>query len=568
MADYAHEWTDKQLEELEKRVAAVYRQASEEMKQKLEKWYKDFERLDKQKAALVEAGKLEKAEYLAWRKGKMADSGRLKSLVDTLTKDFVNSDKIAMQIVRGDLTDVYALNANYAAYKIEQDTGVDLSWTLYDHSTVERMIREEPNVLPLPSVNIPVDEQWNRKHLNNAITQGILQGESIPHIADRLQRIIGMDRTAAVRSARTATTAAECAGRQDTYQRAKGMGIQLKKQWLATLDGKTRHAHRMLDGQTVDVEESFQVDGYKLKCPGDPSAPGYLIYNCRCTIISVDKFHDQNAPRAAKLGEVSYEEWKAGKEISSENKWQTITDYSQNSGMVKENILSTPIKSSESHYKKLLEDLEATSKTVKLDYNPVKTRTKSITDDQIISALAGGDQTRGSCASVALAYVGQKQGWDVLDFRDGESRYFFSKSRNLLELSKADGVSALHYGDVVGKTSCTLANNFLKKCEIGKEYYLGVGRHAAIVRKNESGVLQYLELQSAVNSGWTNFNKNPKYTLTNRFGCSSTSGHGEYLDFMINITDSNFGTDDFKSLLGYLNTVENEQRKGRYGTIK
>ena len=568
MADYAHEWTDKQLEGLEKRVAAVYRQAAEEMREKLERWYADFKRLDEKKASLVKEGTLGKEEYLAWRKVKMVESGRLKALVDTLTEDFVNTDKIAMQIVRGDLTDVYALNANYAAYKIEQNTGLDLSWTLYDHSAVERMIREEPDVLPLPSVNIPMDEQWNRKHLNNAITQGILQGESIPHIADRLQRIIGMDRTAAVRSARTATTAAECAGRQDTYQRAKNMGIQLKKQWLSTLDEKTRHAHRMLDGQTVDVEESFQVDGYKLKCPGDPSAPGYLIYNCRCTMISVDKFHDQNAPRAAKLGEVSYEEWKAGKEIEATNKWQTITDYSQNSGMVKENILSTPIKSSESHYKKLLEDLEATSKTVKLDYNPVKTRTKNISDDEIISALAGGDQTRGSCASLALAYIGQKQGWDVLDFRDGESRYFFCRSRNLLELSNADGITALHYGDVVGKTSCTLANNFLKKCEIGKEYYLGVGRHAAIVRKNESGILQYLELQSAINSGWTNFNKNPKYTLTNRFGCSSTSGHGEYLDFMINITDSNFGTDDFKSLLGYLNTAENEQRKGRYGTIK
>lgn len=331
MADYAHEWTDKQLEELEKRVAAVYRQAAEEMREKLERWYAEFKRLDEKKAALVKEGTLDKAEYLAWRKGKMVENGRLKALVDTLTEDFVNSDKIAMQIVRGDLTDVYALNANYAAYKIEQDTGVGLSWTLYDHSTVERMIREEPDVLPLPSVNIHLDEQWNRKHLNNAITQGILQGESIPHIADRLQRIIGMDRTAAVRSARTATTAAECAGRQDTYQRAKNMGIQLKKQWLSTLDGKTRHAHRMLDGQTVDVEESFQVDGYKLKCPGDPSAPGYLIYNCRCTMISVDKFHDQNAPRAEKLGEVSYEEWKAGKEIEAANKWQTITDYSQKS---------------------------------------------------------------------------------------------------------------------------------------------------------------------------------------------------------------------------------------------
>lgn len=315
MADYGHKETDRRLEALEKRVAAVYKQASEEMQKKLAQWYKDFERLDKQKAALVKSGKLLKADYLAWRKGKMVESDRLKALVDTLTADYVNSDKIAMQIVRGDLTDVYALNANYAAYSIERDTGLDLSWTLYDHSAVERMIREDPDLLPLPSVDIPLDERWNRQHLNNAITQGILQGESIPHIAERLQRILSMDHTAAVRSARTATTAAECAGRIDTYKQAEALGIKLKQMWRATLDGKTRHAHRLLDGQMVDIGEKFKVDGYELEYPGDPSAPGYLVYNCRCTVVSVDKFHDPNAPRASKLGDLSYEDWKAGKDL-------------------------------------------------------------------------------------------------------------------------------------------------------------------------------------------------------------------------------------------------------------
>lgn len=331
MADYGHRETDKRLELMEKRVGAIYKQASEEMREKLAKWYKDFERLDKQKADLVEKGALHKADYLAWRKRKMVESGRLKALVDTLTEDYVNSDKIAMQIVRGDLTDVYALNANYAAYKIEQDANVNLSWTLYDHSTVERMIREDPEILPLPSVNVPLDERWNRQHLNIAITQGILQGESIPHIGDRLQRILGMDRTAAIRSARTATTAAECAGRINTYKQAAAMGIQLKQMWRATLDGKTRHAHRLLDGQMVNIGEKFKVDGYELEYPGDPSAPGYLVYNCRCTVVSVDKFHDPNAARASKLGDLSYKDWKAGKEVNATNKWGTYSGNAQNS---------------------------------------------------------------------------------------------------------------------------------------------------------------------------------------------------------------------------------------------
>lgn len=328
MADYGHRETDELLAEMEKRVGSIYKQASEEMREKLAKWYKDFERLDKQKAALVEKGELPKADYLAWRKRKMVESGRLKALVDTLTEDYVNSDKIAMQIVRGNLTDVYALNANYAAYKIEQDANVNLSWTLYDHSTVERLIREEPEILPLPSVNVPLDERWNRKHLNIAITQGILQGESILHIGDRLQRILGMDRTAAIRSARTATTAAECAGRINTYKYAESLGIEMQQEWVATLDDRTRHEHRILDGQRVDIGEAFEVDGATIRYPGDTQAPGYLVYNCRCTLVSAVKGIDQSdAPRASKLGNMSYEEWKAGKK-------QESVEYSAKSGII------------------------------------------------------------------------------------------------------------------------------------------------------------------------------------------------------------------------------------------
>jgi len=225
--------------------------------------------------------------------------------------------------------------------------------------------------------------------------------------------------------------------------------------------------------------------------------------------------------------------------------------------------LSKPVESDDEHYKKLVDGL----KTNKVDYNPVMNHYKTMTEEEIIGALAGGDRTQGSCASVGLSYIGQKQGWNVLDFRGGSSRYFFLRLGNLNTLSRMNGIVAIRYGEVAGKTSCTLANNFLKTCEEGKEYYLCAGRHASIVRKKE-GVLQYLELQSPKNSGWRNFNKDSRYTLTHRFGCYSSSGHGEYFNFMMNITDSNFDTDEFKSLLGFINTAESEQRKGIYGTIK
>nr|DAQ11672.1 MAG TPA: minor capsid protein [Caudoviricetes sp.] len=315
MADYGHKETDKRLVVMEKRIAKVYADTLAEAKDKLSAVLAEFRELDEKKAKAVADGKLSKKAYTGWRQELLGKEKHLRDMIDVLTEDFTNADKIAMKIVNGEAKDVYALNANYAAYDIEKKANVNLSWTLYDHSTVERLIREEPDLLPLPSVDVPVDKRWNQKHITAAINRGILLGDPIQDIAKRLVTVASMNLNAAVRSARTATTAAECAGRIRTYKYAESLGIQLKQMWRATLDDRTRHAHRMLDGQMVDIGEKFKVDGYELEYPGDPSAPGYLVYNCRCTVVSVDKTHDPNAPRASKLSGMRYEDWRAGKDL-------------------------------------------------------------------------------------------------------------------------------------------------------------------------------------------------------------------------------------------------------------
>ena len=88
------------------------------------------------------------------------------------------------------------------------------------------------------------------------MTSSILQGRSLRGIADDLpQRITTMDRASAIRTARTAFTGAQNAGRMDSYAAAEKMGIKLKKEWLATLDGRTRHSHAALDGEMVGTDE-------------------------------------------------------------------------------------------------------------------------------------------------------------------------------------------------------------------------------------------------------------------------------------------------------------------------
>ena len=92
-----------------------------------------------------------------------------------------------------------------------------------------------------------------------------------------------MDRTSAIRTARTAFTGAQNAGRMDSYAAAEKMGIKLKKEWLATLDGRTRHPHAALDGEKVGTDEKFS-NGCRF--PGDPQGRPGEVYNCRCTMVA------------------------------------------------------------------------------------------------------------------------------------------------------------------------------------------------------------------------------------------------------------------------------------------
>lgn len=307
--------TEALLIDTEYEIQEIYDRAAKETQKKLEDYLDGFKRRDAQKQALVDFGKMTEAEYAEWRKNQMLTGQRWKDMVDALTEDHVNADKLAMSAVRGHLPDVYAINANYAAYEVESGTGIDTTFTLYDRQTVEKLVRDKPDLLPPVKPDIPVDRRWNRQHIRNEITQSILQGEDVKQTAKRLQRVTDMDERAALRNARTAMTGAQNAGRIDSYKRAEKMGIKMHQQWVAALDSHTRHAHRDADGQVVKVGEPFEIDGYELEYPGDPTAPGYLIYNCRCRVIADLKDFEFD-PSAISVGYddrlegITYEDWK------------------------------------------------------------------------------------------------------------------------------------------------------------------------------------------------------------------------------------------------------------------
>lgn len=199
---------------------------------------------------------------------------------------------------------------------------------------------------------------------------------------------------------------------------------------------------------------------------------------------------------------------------------------------------------------KMFTDQEDVLRKNKVEFNQVKPHTTAVSDDDIIARVGGGDLTAGSCASVGLAFAANKAGYDVRDFRGGDSRKHFCSYNNLAAMGRALGAD----------TSALVSGmDLMKTTQVGKLYYCVSGCHAAIVRKIANGKYEYLELQSATSNGWKPLNAK---VFSTRF-----ASRGRNRGFILDI-DSFKDLQEFHQIMGYINTNKTDQQKGTKGTIK
>lgn len=284
MADTAHRLTDEKLEEMEKRLSAIYSRAEKEIQQTADEYFSKFAKQDEAKRKLLEQGKITDEEYTKWRKGKVMYGKRFTEMKEQCAKQLLNVNQTAVAYINGELPEVYALNYNALESAVDGVGGY--SFTLMDADTVRNLAVTDTSLLPYKEIDPAKDIPWNMKKINAETLQGILQGESMDKIAKRIMNVQEMNKTQAIRSARTIVTGAECKGRQDSYQRAVEDGIVMKREWLATNDSRTRHWHAELDGVEVDVDEPWENEFGEIMFPGDPSADPANTYNCRCSMAA------------------------------------------------------------------------------------------------------------------------------------------------------------------------------------------------------------------------------------------------------------------------------------------
>ena len=283
MADIAHELTDRELEKMERHLSAIYARAEKELTEKAEAYFKRFEELDEKKRALVDAGKMTEEEYKRWRQNKIMTGRHWKRMKEQAAQELLQANRTAQDYINGRLPSVYSLNYNRTAEGVSAAVR-GYSFELVDASTVKNLATSDKTLLPYKYVDGKKDVRWNTAKVNSEVLQGIVQGESIPNIAKRLQNVTEMNRASAIRNARTTVTSAENKGRMDSLHAAAEKGIITRKVWMAAIDARTREAHRLLDGQEQEIDDPFDSELGPIMYPGDVDADPANVYQCRCSL--------------------------------------------------------------------------------------------------------------------------------------------------------------------------------------------------------------------------------------------------------------------------------------------
>lgn len=129
--------------------------------------------------------------------------------------------------------------------------------------------------------------------ITGQIAAAVGLGDTIPEISARIDNVLSATKTPrwenrAVVIARTETLGALNASRNDANMAfVEGSDEKLVKVWLATMDTRTRETHRIADGQRRAPDMPFDVGGFPLMFPGDPSGPAGEVIQCRCTTLLV-----------------------------------------------------------------------------------------------------------------------------------------------------------------------------------------------------------------------------------------------------------------------------------------
>lgn len=183
---------------------------------------------------------------------------------------------------------------------------------------------ELKTIIETPVANYKLSERLNdgvaerlKSNIKSELTRVFLLGYSYKQTAARLAELGYSSYRRALNITRTEAGRVQAIARQKSQMEAMKLGIEFEKEWISTLDNRTRSDHAKLDGQRVKPNEDFEVSGLKAK---QPHMFGVAAEDCNCRCRTVSRLKNDKSAllrRDNKTGEVgqwkNYHDWASSK---------------------------------------------------------------------------------------------------------------------------------------------------------------------------------------------------------------------------------------------------------------
>lgn len=263
--DKAHIFVDNKLKEYEKELKKIYAKTLKEI----------------EKEIINNSDKMNGGDM----KNVRQSIKRLNDLFKRITIELNNADLKAVTLLEKELKGVGITNLEFAEELINskiKKLGIDETYTLFNDKILKNIV--EGNVFTELAIDGFTDKTHIYKELRREFATGLLKGESIPKLAQRIKKITKSNMDRAILIARTENTRVQNESREEIFKKAEEQGIKLKKQWVSAGDRRVRSSHKRLDGEIVNMKESFSNN---CEYPGDPNGGASEVCNCRCTFVAL-----------------------------------------------------------------------------------------------------------------------------------------------------------------------------------------------------------------------------------------------------------------------------------------
>lgn len=284
--DKALRASDELEKALQKRIESVYGDALKQAVKSCERFLRKIRDVDE--------GKIKPPAYydtpekvLKWRRGFTRELLRRENVIKNIEKAIQQAGVEIEPVMRETVANVYHVNRLYTAKLVDQQAGVNLSYSVPTTAQAEIILKDsQPPMSKIAYQNLREAPAMMRR-LQNEMTQAVMLGEDQKKLIHRIRNVMGNSAYCAKRIAQTERNRVQSQARSDTIREAAEAGVVMHKRW-STRMVNSRDSHVALNGVEIPEGEKFHtIWGNALAYPGDPDAPAREVINCRCILVPV-----------------------------------------------------------------------------------------------------------------------------------------------------------------------------------------------------------------------------------------------------------------------------------------